>query len=546
MTFGPNGDLYVADLESNAIFQFDTTSTTQQYQYQAGDTLWLPEYFTPGGFTFATDGTRDLIVGSLEYQSVVEFNADGSVASTPIPAYSGIDPVAILPLSNGNLLIADTDFDNVATSHHQIVEYNAATDSYGQFTNLTQPTDSSGDLPQPTSLALAPDGNLLVGLAPDQTDDDGAVEEFNIATGQYIANVISSIGAPAGLAYLPPNVMSATAADWTNSGYAGLRIASPGDGLLHVFGTGTMNDVVTPQSVDNESAVQISGPDNAADALTLDFNGGNPIPPDGVTFDGGSGTATNTVIISGSPDLSGTLQTVGCVTFGQGSLSNETVPGGSLAIECGTISGDLTGPGGLSKTGCGTVTLSGSDSYQGGTMVTAGMLVVTTPAALPAGSSLTVGAGGTFVFDPSVVAQTPQAVSSNSAAVGVSPAAASGALISAPTAQIAAAVVAPLQVQALDSQSTAALVSRFTTTAFLPAALPLAQPAALPSRVASNSVGKSYPQAAGPAVGQAHGAVGCPAWLGSSLESSNAEDSTTEKDRRIAVLDAVLAQYGSP
>ena len=34
--------------------------------------------------------------------------------STPVAAGSGIDPAAILALSNGNLLIADTDFDSVA------------------------------------------------------------------------------------------------------------------------------------------------------------------------------------------------------------------------------------------------------------------------------------------------------------------------------------------------------------------------------------------------------------------------------------------------
>ncbi|MGA2257199.1 MAG: autotransporter-associated beta strand repeat-containing protein, partial [Thermoguttaceae bacterium] len=49
----------------------------------------------------------------------------------------------------------------------------------------------------------------------------------------------------------------------------------------------------------------------------------------------------------------------------------------------------------------GTLILSGADNYTGGTIVTAGTLIVASNAALPDGSSLTVGAGGTFVFDPS-------------------------------------------------------------------------------------------------------------------------------------------------
>src|SRR5208283_1466976 len=135
LAFGPNGNLYVADLGANAIFQFNTSSSTQQYL--ASDKLSLPPGFTPGGFTFASDSTHELIVGSLEFQSIVQFNAAGRPVSTPIPEGSGIEPAAILALSNGNLLVADTDFDEVATAHHQVVEYNAATGITSQFINIT-------------------------------------------------------------------------------------------------------------------------------------------------------------------------------------------------------------------------------------------------------------------------------------------------------------------------------------------------------------------------------------------------------------------------
>jgi autotransporter-associated beta strand protein len=47
----------------------------------------------------------------------------------------------------------------------------------------------------------------------------------------------------------------------------------------------------------------------------------------------------------------------------------------------------------------GTLILSGSDTYTGGTIVEAGTLEITTAAALPTGTSLTVGAGGIFIFD---------------------------------------------------------------------------------------------------------------------------------------------------
>jgi len=45
--------------------------------------------------------------------------------------------------------------------------------------------------------------------------------------------------------------------------------------------------------------------------------------------------------------------------------------------------------------------LSGSNSYGGGTTVSDGTLIVINSNAIPAETSLTVGAGGTFIFDPS-------------------------------------------------------------------------------------------------------------------------------------------------
>jgi len=51
-----------------------------------------------------------------------------------------------------------------------------------------------------------------------------------------------------------------------------------------------------------------------------------------------------------------------------------------------------------------TLILSGSDSYTGGTTVNAGTLIAASEFALPGGTSLTIGTGGTFVFDPSVAA----------------------------------------------------------------------------------------------------------------------------------------------
>ena len=52
--------------------------------------------------------------------------------------------------------------------------------------------------------------------------------------------------------------------------------------------------------------------------------------------------------------------------------------------------------------GAGELILSGSNSYQGGTYVDGGTLIANTGSAIPDSTGLIVGAGGTFVFDPTV------------------------------------------------------------------------------------------------------------------------------------------------
>jgi autotransporter-associated beta strand protein len=136
------------------------------------------------------------------------------------------------------------------------------------------------------------------------------------------------------------------AANWTS---AGLTLTLGSDGNLHVYTTGTTTDAVTlrvPGSVGN---VQVTAPGSATAELTIDSTNGNPIPAGGLSYSGG---------------------------------------------------------GGLIKTGPGSVTLSQTNTYTGGTAVQGGTLIATCSGAVPSGGSLTVGAGGVFVFDPAATAAT--------------------------------------------------------------------------------------------------------------------------------------------
>ncbi len=131
---------------------------------------------------------------------------------------------------------------------------------------------------------------------------------------------------------------------------------------------------------------------------TLDLDGSPSLKIASLTGAGGvitnsaSGTATLTV----SPAS-------GCITSFSGTIINGV---GAVALA-------LSGPAG------GGLIVSGSDSYTGGTTVSGDTLWVTS--ALPAGTSLAVGAGGTFVFDPAAAPSLGSASAVESSALAVTP-----------------------------------------------------------------------------------------------------------------------------
>ena len=115
-----------------------------------------------------------------------------------------------------------------------------------------------------------------------------------------------------------------------------------------------------------------------------------------------------------------------CVTRGEHTIAAPVTLASNLTVSATTasrltISGKIGQSGGawsLTLSGGGELVLSGTDSYTGGTLVEAGTLIVTKPAAMPFGTSLLIGAGGTFIFDPTL-AETPLIASPNSAVTPV-------------------------------------------------------------------------------------------------------------------------------
>src|SRR5208282_1365769 len=127
----------------------------------------------------------------------------------------------------------------------------------------------------------------------------------------------------------------------------------------------------------------------------------------------GSGSNDLTLNSSGTP-LAGAEATI-TVSGGSHAIDAPVVladnllvmTGGSNAwtLSFGTASSITDGGAGYSLTmsgSGGTLILSGTNTYGGGTIVDAGTLLITNDTALPVGTSLTVGAGATLIFDSSI------------------------------------------------------------------------------------------------------------------------------------------------
>ena len=113
-----------------------------------------------------------------------------------------------------------------------------------------------------------------------------------------------------------------------------------------------------------------------------------------------SGSAASIAVVSGTHSIATPLEMAGGNLVVSASNGGELVLSGSIADDfavsnvarCLILEGDGTGQ----------LVLSGTGSYSGGTYVDAGTLIVNNSSAIPDGTSLTVGAGGVFVFDPTV------------------------------------------------------------------------------------------------------------------------------------------------
>ncbi len=155
---------------------------------------------------------------------------------------------------------------------------------------------------------------------------------------------------------------------------------------------------------------------------------------------GNLGSAVNATG-GGTIDLGGQTATADTLTVTDGSVLDGTLSSGTRTVSNGTISANLTGTGGLVKTGSGNVVLSGTNTFSGGVQVQGGTLALASAGALPMGSGLWIGAAAASLFS---TAQSPVAAmgGSQSSEVGDPAVPASAAVVASPGSSGAVAQIA--------------------------------------------------------------------------------------------------------
>lgn len=159
----------------------------------------------------------------------------------------------------------------------------------------------------------------------------------------------------------------------TNSFFAGSidgtgNLTKSGSGTLILSGTNSYNG----GTLVSEGTLHVSGGNTLADGGDIAVSSaGNLLMADSETID-------DIAVYGGSVTIDG-LQTLttGALNMSGGVLEGGIIDAASYAFESGEVSSRLSGTGALTKSGAGTLLLSGKNNFSGGTIVSDGRLIVT-------------------------------------------------------------------------------------------------------------------------------------------------------------------------
>ena len=406
-----------------------TTVTAGTLQFQGSGALPAasPINLGSGVLQILNDGS-----GSGGTISLVNNNITLSLATTA-------DVIAVGNLATGNSgnTVAFGVLSNGTTANDlkSNINFTAANGYLQSYTGLNLPGSvGATTLLNPTTTTVTIAGPVTnqetstAGGHYDMLDLDGT------SSGNLISGVISN-AATASVNFEDTRLTKSNTSVWiltASNTYVGVTLISGGTLQLGTGASGEDGSINYTNSVTNNAALvyDLAGIQTASyliqgsgsltklgsGMLTLggvsnnSYTGGTTVSGGTLQLNNAAALGTGGVVVNAGvldlnsygisvPTLSG--GTAGMITdnsVGSGittlSVSNSANFGGTLTD--GNNGQELA----LLMDGQGTLILSGSNSYSGGTEVEAGTLIAASKGAIPGGTSLIVGAGGTFLFDP--------------------------------------------------------------------------------------------------------------------------------------------------
>lgn len=201
ITFGPGGDLFVADPTGNG----STGDVVRRYAAATGAPVGTDGVFVSqgsGGLSLPYDvqwnsNQSFFFVSSLISNEVLRYNPNGSFNSSFVSGANISNPTGITFGPDGNLYVSMSS----GTNANRVNRFNGTS---GAFID-TFVTVGAGGLDGPGGLAFGPDGNLYV-----TSQNTGDILRYNGTTGAFVDVYASGIGLPQELLFLSSAVPEPT------------------------------------------------------------------------------------------------------------------------------------------------------------------------------------------------------------------------------------------------------------------------------------------------------------------------------------------------
>ncbi|EBS2665286.1 autotransporter outer membrane beta-barrel domain-containing protein [Salmonella enterica subsp. enterica] len=397
-------------LQANTLTQQDGSTLTADLTATSGPAIRAKNVNLDGTLNVASPASQEPIRSTDDLISLALIESDNAISGD----FDGItingnamNPDAFITVV-GQKNVNDTHYDLVETLTWYADRYNAAIDAHGTF-NLADADDSftvntvlenvdanSGWNGQ--SLTKTGAGTLI--LNAENTYTGGTT----ISGGTLVATNVEALGT--GNVTDNATLELNTGGDFDNAISGSGQVVKSGDGTLTLSGANTYSGgTLISDGTLIAGRVDVLGSGDVTDNATLEMNTGgtfsNTISGSGQVVKSGDKTLTLSGVNSytgGTTISGGTLVASNVDALGRGDVTDNA----TLEMNTGgDFANNIGGTGSVVKSGDKTLTLSGANSYTGGTTISGGTLVATNVEALGTGSvtdnaTLELNTGGDF------------------------------------------------------------------------------------------------------------------------------------------------------